>query len=242
MEWFEEWFDSKYYHILYKNRDETEAQRVIENLVQHFNIKPDQKILDLACGKGRHSVYLNQLGFDVVGLDLSEKSIIYAKQFENERLKFNIHDMRLVYKKNSFDVVLNLFTSFGYFENIEENKKVLESIHKQLKKGGKLIVDFMNSKKVINQLIPSETKTIEEINFTITKEYTNSIIKKEIQFEADKKQHCFQEKVQALSIDDFIKISDKLFSIVAIFGNYELGKFDETTSDRLIIEFQKIDN
>ena len=78
--WFESWFDTPYYHILYKERNDDEAQLLMDNLTQYLNLPEEAKILDLACGKGRHSIYLNQLGFDVTGADLSTNSIAEAKK------------------------------------------------------------------------------------------------------------------------------------------------------------------
>ena len=78
-QWYASWFDTPYYHILYKDRDYTEAQGFMDNLTNYLNIPEGGKILDLACGKGRHSVYLNSLGYDVTGVDLSEKSINHTK-------------------------------------------------------------------------------------------------------------------------------------------------------------------
>lgn len=73
--WFTSWFDTPFYHILYKDRDDTEAQHFMDKLTGYLNIPEGGSILDLACGKGRHSIYLNSLGFDVTGADLSENSI-----------------------------------------------------------------------------------------------------------------------------------------------------------------------
>ena len=70
MNWFENWFNSKYYHILYKNRDHKEAVFFLDNIIKNININ-DGQILDVACGKGRHAKYLNHLGFNVTGIDLS---------------------------------------------------------------------------------------------------------------------------------------------------------------------------
>ena len=86
MTWFADWFNSPYYHILYENRNEIEAQHFIDNLIIHLEIKKKSRLIDIACGKGRHATYFNNLGFDVVGLDLSENSIAIAKQNENKRL------------------------------------------------------------------------------------------------------------------------------------------------------------
>ncbi|MFL2637040.1 MAG: SAM-dependent methyltransferase, partial [Flavobacteriaceae bacterium] len=81
------WFDSKYYHILYKDRDHDEARKFITKLLEHLNLKKNAKILDAACGKGRHSIEIEKLGYKVTGIDLSKNSIKHAKQFENLNLK-----------------------------------------------------------------------------------------------------------------------------------------------------------
>jgi len=116
-EWFESWFDTKYYHILYKNRDYTEAEKFISKLIDFLNPEPDSKFVDIACGRGRHSVYINRLGYSVVGYDLSEESILEAKKHSKKDLKFYTHDMRQIFRTNYFDFALNLFTSFGYFKS-----------------------------------------------------------------------------------------------------------------------------
>ncbi len=87
-EWFEDWFNTKYYHILYENRNDDEAQSFIQRLLKELSLSKNSRVLDLACGQGRHSRFLNRLGYDVVGTDLSDQSIAHAKVNENERLKF----------------------------------------------------------------------------------------------------------------------------------------------------------
>ena len=86
-EWFESWFDTSYYHTLYKHRDHKEAEVFMKNLVNYLNLSNNASLLDLACGKGRHAIYLNSLGFQVTGVDLSKNSIEKAKRHENETLK-----------------------------------------------------------------------------------------------------------------------------------------------------------
>src|SRR3970282_2312904 len=90
--WFSSWFDTPYYHILYKDRNYREAQIFMDNLTHYLNLPETQKVLDLACGKGRHSIYLHQLGFDVLGADLSENSIGEASKTTKETLHFKVHD------------------------------------------------------------------------------------------------------------------------------------------------------
>ena len=103
MAWYKDWFNSKYYHLLYKNRDHNEAALFLDNISNEFKNK-NAKILDVACGKGRHAKYLNNLGFDVTGIDLSVNSIKYAKEYENQKLKFHQHDMRNIFDENNFDI------------------------------------------------------------------------------------------------------------------------------------------
>src|SRR5699024_3406489 len=140
--WYASWFDTPFYHILYQDRDEKEAAFLIKNLLNHLKLQPPAKILDLACGKGRHSRYLNMLGYDVIGVDLSEQSIAYAKQYENNLLHFEVHNKLNPYPKQ-FDAVFNLFTSFGYFENPDDNLKVIQNIKTSLKPNGYGVIDFM---------------------------------------------------------------------------------------------------
>ena len=115
--WYSDWFDSPYYHLLYRHRDEQEARLLIDSLLRYLKPQPCAAVLDLACGKGRHALYMNRQGLAVAGIDLSPASIAYARQLENKLLSFFVHDMRQVFRANAFDYVFNLFTSFGYFDD-----------------------------------------------------------------------------------------------------------------------------
>ena len=240
MSWFANWFDSTYYHTLYKNRDEKEAEFFIQNLVQYLNFQKKSKLLDIACGKGRHAKYFNSLGVDVVGIDLSPNSITTAEKDNNETLRFFVHDMREVYQKNYFDVVTNLFTSFGYFEKDEDEQKAINSMASNLKKEGTLVIDFMNSKNVIANLVASEQKIIDGITFNIKRSVRNNHIIKDIHISDSKTKHHFQEKVKALTLADFSDfITNAELKIIDIFGNYKLEAFNAQTSDRLILICKK---
>ena len=239
-EWFSTWFDSPYYHILYSNRDAREAQIFLDNLLDHLHPKPDARILDLACGKGRHAIYLNQKGYHVTGIDLSPQSIAIAKESENERLHFAVHDMREVFRPNEFDFVLNLFTSYGYFASETENVVALKAIAESVKPGGKLVIDFLNAEKVVANLVREECKTIEGVTFHITRHMEGKLIVKTIDFEAEGKRYHFQEKVWALTEEDF----REYFKMTGLrlhecFGNYKLEPYDAKTSDRLIFILKK---
>jgi len=239
-DWFASWFDTNYYHLLYKNRNDDEARLLIEHLVSHLDLAPNSKALDLACGKGRHSITLNELGFDVLGVDLSPNSIQEAKKFENETLHFDVCDMRDSFTKNSFDAVFNLFTSFGYFDSKSDNEKVIVAMHEMLKDDGILVIDFMNSRRVIDSLVESETKVVEPIEFKITRNYDGDHIFKHIKFEDEGVEHSYTERVQALMLNDFeALLTENGFNILSTFGDFDLNGFQEDTSDRLILVAEK---
>jgi SAM-dependent methyltransferase len=240
-DWFKDWFDSPYYHILYKNRDKAEAQDFIRRLMNHFNVRLGQKIIDIACGKGRHSSFINALGFDVTGIDLSPESIKFARQYETDNLSFAVHDMRDTFKAENFDIGLNLFTSFGYFVNDEDNQKAIQSMANNLKKGGHLVIDFLNVHKVITTLPSQETKYIDGIEFQISKSLINNFITKEINFTDNGKSHHFKEHVKNISKTTFEHyLNNSGLEIIHTFGDYKLNEFNQEQSERLILISRKL--
>lgn len=238
--WFEEWFDSPYYHLLYKHRDNEEAACFIDLLCSFLKLQPGQKVLDAACGKGRHSIHLNHKGLDVTGIDLSTESIRYASQYENETLQFYVHDIRHVFRINYFDLVLNLFTSFGYFHTGHQDQLAMNSFAAALKPGGQLVLDFLNAEKTIRTLIPAEKKKVGDIEFDITREVKSGFITKHIRFSDKGKNHHFTENVKVLQAGDFEKyFRHSGLKILHLFGNYQLEPFDTWLSDRMIFICQK---
>lgn len=234
--WFETWFNTSYYHTLYKDRNDDEAQFFMKNLINHLAIKDSATVLDLACGKGRHSIFLNEQNLKVTGLDLSEQSITHAKQFENNSLHFDVHDMRNVYDKQTFNYIFNLFTSFGYFEDDNENQKAISSMEKMLAENGTLVIDFLNATKTINNLVKKETKIVEGIAFHISRRLEKGFIIKQIQFTDKGKDYTFEERVKALKLEDFQKFFDKTnLELLEVFGNFSLEKFNAENSERLIM-------
>lgn len=236
--WFTSWFDTPFYHILYKDRDDTEAQHFMDTLTNYLNIPEGGKILDLACGKGRHAIYLNELGFDVTGADLSENSINFAKQFENDTLHFEVHDMCKPFNK-PFDAVFNLFTSFGYFDKDEDNLNTIKAIKSDLNDAGFGVIDFMNSEFVIENLVPEEVKTVDGITFNLKRYVEAGYIVKDISFTANGENYNYQERVKAFTLADF----DVLFEaanvyLLDVFGDYKLRKFNPKTSERLVMIFK----
>ena len=238
--WFEEWFDSNYYHLLYKNRDCIEAEHFINNILNYLAPKKNAKILDVACGKGRHAIFLNKQGFSVDAFDLSKNSILEAKKCETATLKFYVNDIREPLKTNFYHFAFNIFTSFGYFVDEKDNQKSMDAIANSLTKNGVLIIDFFNANYTLSNLKTTETKTIEHITFNITKEIENNFIIKHIQFNDKKIDFHFTEKVQLLHLSDFKNyLANAGLVIEAIFGDYCLNPFHENNSERLIIIAKK---
>ncbi|QXP78380.1 MULTISPECIES: class I SAM-dependent methyltransferase [Winogradskyella] len=236
--WYASWFDTPYYHILYKDRDYTEAQNFMDNLTDYLNLPEQGKILDLACGKGRHSVYLNSLGYNVTGVDLSEQSITHAKQFENETLEFKVHDMSKPYPE-TFDAVFNLFTSFGYFDDEKCNLETIKSIKLELNEFGFGVIDFMNTNYIIENLIPEDVKTVDGIDFHQKRSVKDGYILKDISFEADGQHFEFQERVKAFTLKDFEKLFEEAgVYLLDVFGDYKLHKYHSQTSERMIMIFK----
>ena len=234
-DWFTDWFNTPYYHVLYKDRNNEEALLFMKNITTFLALPKTTHILDLPCGKGRHSVFLNSLGYQVTGGDLSENSIKYAQEFENDTLNFSVHDMRKPFN-NQYNAVFNLFTSFGYFEDDQDDILILQNIKDGLKKDGVFVFDFLNAEFVKATLVDKETKIVDGITFNITREIKDGFILKNISFFADDENHSYTERVKYLDAKKMKAYFEKVgFTITNIFGNYKLSNFDVQTSKRLIL-------
>jgi SAM-dependent methyltransferase len=248
MSWFKEWFNTPYYHILYKDRDFVEAENFIRNLTQDLQLSKDSKIIDLACGKGRHSVFLQQLGYEVLGVDLSEESIEHNKQFETSstespKLTFEVHDMRNELYPNvsseKVNAVFNLFTSFGYFDDDEDDRKVFSSVKNVLQNDGIFVLDFLNEKFVKNTLVDETTVTKDGIDFLIKKRIEEKHVIKDIFFEDKGESFHYFEKVKLHTLEEIKNIAESFgFEAVKIWGNYQLEDFERETSPRCIFQFR----
>ncbi len=237
-EWYIDWFNSPFYHQLYKERDYSEATYFMNNLVSHLKIPKDTTILDLACGRGRHSLYLSKIGYNVTGIDISKENIAEAKKNQSDRLNYIIHDMRqpLSYQ---FDLILNLFTSFGYYYNDIDNLHIIRSIKCNLNITGKAVIDFFNVDYVLNNLIEHEEKVIDETKFTINRYLVDNLLVKDIKIESNNKLYEFQEKVKAYRIEDFLSMFKECgLMLKENFGDYKLNNFNKNSSPRLIMVFE----
>lgn len=241
MAWFETWFNTPYYHILYKDRDFKEAENFILKLTQELQLPERSKIIDLACGKGRHSLYLNKLGFDVLGLDLSEESIGHNKKYENDSLRCAVHDMRDPISGPPVDAIFNLFTSFGFFEDPEDDRRVFQSVSQALKPGGYFVLDFLNAGHVKNTLVAESVENKGDIAFRISRRIEDDFVVKDIRFEDEGRDFHYFEKVKLHTTEEMEQYGNETnLELIKVWGDYQLSDFDENISPRCINLFRKL--
>lgn len=242
-EWYKDWFNSIYYHKLYFDRDETEAQRFIGKLLQHLQPPAGSRMLDVACGRGRHSRYLASKGFDVTGIDISFDSIHFAKEFETDTLRFYQHDMRLPFWINYFDYAFNFFTSFGYFNTRREHDDAIRTIAQGLKPGGCVLFDYLNVHYVEDRLVPNETKQLNGTAYDIHRWQDEDFFYKRITVEDKNLTGAMEhtEKVAKFSLGDFTEmLAYQKVQVQEVFGDYELNAYDVRKTPRLIVVGKKM--
>ncbi len=241
-EWFDSWFGSPYYDMLYASRDEAEAEAFLQRLITWLAPKSESLMLDVACGKGRYSKVLAEMGFNVIGIDIAEPSILEAKKMESQNLHFFTHDMRKPFLQDHFDYAFNFFTSFGYFNTLNEHHDALQAIAQSLKTNGVLIIDYLNVQYAEKQLVPQAFKKSGEVDFEISKWQDKTHFYKKIDVcDANNNfHHSYTEKVRTFSYVDFIEmLSWQMMHVEAIFGDYFLSPYDPANSPRMILIAKK---
>ena len=238
--WYATWFNTEFYHDLYKHRDQYEARGFIEELCTNLNVISGQTALDMACGKGRHAKVLSEQGLKTIGIDLSEESIQYARRFENENLRFEKGNMLEQLSVDSCDWVFNLFTSFGYFENDDMHQSAVRNMSNSLRPGGKLVLDYMNSAKIALNLVAENSVQTELAHYSITRILEEGTIVKRIRISKDCEIFNFEERVKAFST---VELTDFMINagleVTGIKGDYNLSDYDPQSSDRMIIIAKK---
>ncbi len=240
--WFKDWFNSPYYHQLYFKRDETEAAAFINKLMEHLHPAQGAAMLDIACGKGRHSRMLAAKGFDVTGIDLSTDSIKEAKTYEAENLQFFVHDMRLPFWINYFDYAFNFFTSFGYFNTRREHDNSIRTIAQSIKEGGVFVIDYLNVHYAEDHLVHTSDIEIDGVNYFLTKWFDETHFYKKIiiEDEALEKPIEYREKVAKFSLGDFTEmLAYHQLQIQEVFGDYNFSDYHVKNSPRMVIIAKK---
>ncbi len=240
--WYETWFDSPHYHRLYGHRDAKEATTFIEGLHHKLGWK-NLKLMDLACGEGRHSAAAAKLGHSVVGMDLSPNSIANAKVIhgESSNLRFVEGNMLDFDLEERFDGVLNLFTSFGYFDKRSDHLAVLNGIRNHLKPDGFLILDFLNVEFSRARLVPTETLNRGGVDYMISRSFGDlghgiPGFTKTIEFEEGGTRYSFTERVSGMDRAALTSLLEETgFTLFEAFGDYDLSDWTQKKSPRLIL-------
>jgi len=241
-EWFKTWFNSQYYHQLYAHRNEEEADGFINKLVALLQPRPGARMLDVACGKGRHARMLAAHGFEVTGIDLAAASIREAQQYQTPRLQFMEHDMRLPLKQPPFDYVFNVFTSFGYFNSGEEDHRVVDMLAQAMGASGLLVMDYLNVEWAIRSQTEGQISNVDGIVYGINRWYDERHLYKRIAVYDTGKDAVYEwtEKVARLELDDFKRLfTAHGLRIVQTFGDYLLNPYFKNLSPRLIMIVKK---
>ena len=231
--WFQQWFDENYL-ILYRHRNRSEAEEQVRLIIDTLNLSKDTDILDLACGEGRYTALFDEKGYRVTGLDLSETLVIHGRK-KYPKLDLRVGDMRSIAGK--FDLILSLFTSFGYFETDEENEEVLRSVYKALNPNGVYWLDFLNAQEVEINLVPeSVTQLSPEIRVIENRKIENGRIIKDIHFKNNGEEKCYTESVRLFTcsqLQEMFKCTG--FQLGHCFGDYRGSQWTPESPRTILI-------
>lgn len=222
-EWFEQWFGEEY-HVLYPHRDDADAQRAVALIRRVAPWSPGDTVLDLACGAGRHAVELERAGARVVGLDLSPAMLLRAQR--RVRAPLVRGDMRtLPFRSGRFGLVVNLFTSFGYFRSDKEHGAVMRQVAEVLAPGGRFVIDFLNADQV-RRTLRRDSEQIEEgdASARVKRRFSEEglYVVKEIELRAENR--SFQERVRLFTpaeLEGLLTASG--LEVVGRYGDYDGG-------------------
>ncbi len=242
-EWFKDWFASKDYLDVYSHRDSSDADNLLNLILNNLKLENNTRILDAACGAGRHSIKLAEKGFKITAFDLSESLLEIAKneaKNKNLQIDFINSDLRKFETNKKFDVVLSLFTSFGYFDTDEENFLFIKKAYNFLIKDGYYIIDFFNSEYVRNNLVSFSVKVINDKEIIEKRSIEKERVVKKIKIIGENREQNYVESVKLYSYNELVSNFKKIgFNEIQTFGNYSGEKFDQASSKRCIIFFQK---
>lgn len=234
--WFRRWFGPEYL-ALYPHRDREEAEEGVRLFLRETGTSPDDRILDLGCGQGRHLAAFREGGLRTVGLDLSRPLLARAREATDGQVPLVQADMRRVpVDADAFDGVTSFFTSFGYFASRGEDRRVLSEIRRALRAGGAYLLDFLNADRVRAELVPEEESTVEGTTVVQTREIREGHVVKRIEIggEGDEPPRVYHERVRLYEPDELVEmLEDASLPVRGRFGDYGGSAFD-TSSPRFI--------
>jgi SAM-dependent methyltransferase len=236
--WYKDWFQDENYSTVYAHRDECEA-RITVDLFERI-IQPTQplRILDLACGNGRHAIEFARRGHVVTGVDLSIRLLDIAREQaanEQRHVVFQRDNMRQLSFVNAFDAVVSLFTSFGYFEDDSENNLVIASVSRALVPGGWFMLDFFHAEYVMRNLTPHDEQRRDGMTIVQERSIVDGRIDKEITISTEDGSQTFFESVRLFTFDDLRDMYEQNgFDIAHAFGDYGASEI-RSDSPRVIL-------
>lgn len=235
------WFDSPYYIDVYSHRDENEAVDFADLIESEINPNKNWKILDFCCGSGRLSIELAKRGYNVDGFDLSERLLSIVEdesRKKNLNLNLEVCDMRKFNRITHYDLTINFFTSFGYFDAVENNK-VISNMCNSIQNNGWLVFDFFNSTYVQNTLVEKDERIENDLRIIQKRWIEGERINKEIIIRKNGDSNKFFESVQMYSSEELINMFENSgMKIQKVFGDYKGSEFSNE-SPRTIIFAQK---
>lgn len=247
MAWYKDWFRDTNYSSVYEHRDEGEAEQMIDLIEQTIGHDLSRRVLDLACGSGRHAVSFAKRRYaDVTGIDLSPALLADAREQAQEHglcIRFLERDMRDI-PDETFGLVVNLFTSFGYFETDSENEEVIRNVAQHLalpsnlsNGGGWLVIDFFNSNWVREHFVTHDERILKNgTTIDQTRWIQDGRIEKRLLIRMANEAREFVESVRLFELEDFEKMFlNSGLSLKHIFGTYAAARFNSENSPRLIM-------
>lgn len=228
------------YPLIYSHRSDDQAEDEIRGLSRMLGLTGDEAVLDLCCGAGRHTAAARSLGFVVTGFDLSPQLLASAAERPSLRGRLVRGDMRRLPFAGGFDLVLNLFSSFGYFEEDRENEASLGEMARVLRSGGVLVVDHINRKALEKTLVPENVEIRNGFRITQRRAIEKNRIVKRIEIEdPDGAVSCCKESVRLYEPDEIVKLaSQKGLRLRRLYGSFSGEPFGPS-SPRMILVVEK---
>ncbi len=240
--WYETAFGAHYLKV-YAHRSRDEAEREVDFIVRALGLQGDERIIDICCGAGRHALALGERGYPVTGIDLSAELLADAQtgRRSDVDVQFVNADMRrLPFADEVFDVALNLFTSFGYFDDAD-NERALAEMARVVRRGGRLLMDFLNRDVVERGLVPESERESEGVRVREKRSFnaeTGHVIK-HVTLSGPEGDLEYTERVRAYSSEE---LQDRMrrcgLHIQRLYGGLDGSDFSET-AQRLVIVAEK---